>query len=287
MKLGVFWLGRVRREVDMAIQFLSKANVDAPFKKLVLFTDKPQSNSTLFERKTTQYPYDTINDLQDAFHHARGKDIDFALISFGNGIPVSLDRLAALLTSESVQKSIWSFRICRVIGAGFRHSPRFPLVDDHFIVLNVRRAAETGFFDRKLVHASHFCQGGGRHAHLLSMIEYSLNQGEFHNHYVPDTSRNCFGQACLFNPMPFHLCESTGFLTSYSEFKPALLGLLQQNILVEQHQPSSWLNKMRYFRSGGFWYFRRLVNLKPIMDMIKRLFGTDKFAFQKTYKNDF
>lgn len=287
MKLGVFWLGRVGREIDMAIQSISKVDTNTSFKKLFLFTNRPQSNSTLFERKTTQYPYDTINDLQDVFHHARDKDIDFALISFGNGIPVSLDRVAALLNSESVQKSIWSFRICRVVGAGFRHSPRFPLIDDHFIVLNIRKAVETRFFDRKLIHASHFCQGGGRHAHLLSMIEHSLNQGEFHNHYVPDASRNCFGRGCLFNPMPFHMCESTGFLTSYSEFKPTLFGLLQKNLLEEKSQPSSWLNRIRYFQHGGFWYFRPLVNLKPIMDTIKRIFITDKFSFQKKYTDDF
>lgn len=287
MKLGIFWLGKVSREIDLAIQSMFKHNNHVPFEKLVLFSDSVQSNSTLFKRDTTRYSFDTINDLQDVFHQCCDKDLNFALISFGNGIPVSLDRLATLLDSKPVQKSIWSFRICRIVGAGFRHSPRFPLIDDHFIVLNVRQAIKTGFFDRKLINASHFSNGGGRHAHLLSMIEYSLKQGEFHNHYVPDASRNCFGQMCLFNPMPFHLCESTGFLTSYSHFKPALLGLLQQNILVQQHQSSSWLNKMRYFRSGEFWYLRQLVRLKPIMDMIKRLFGTDKFAFKKTYKNDF
>ncbi|MEO1991102.1 MAG: hypothetical protein ABGW78_04155 [Pirellulales bacterium] len=283
MKLGMFWLGRVSEEIDLAIQFLTRVNGDVPFEQLTLFTDRPQSNSTLFERKTTQYPYDTINDLQDVYRHARDKNLDFALISFGNGIPVSLDRLAALLASESVQKSIWSFRICRIVGAGFRHSPRFPLVDDHFIVLNLKRAVETAFFDRKLVHASHFCEGGGRHAHLLSMIEYSINEGEFHNHYVPDASRNYFGRICLFNPMPFHLCESTGFLTLYSEFKPALLRLLRQNLAAQHHQPISWLNRMRYFRRSEFWYFSPLVNLKPIMAMLKLLFRTDNFQFQKKY----
>ena len=287
MKLGIFWLGKVSSEIDLAIQSFAKYNSHVPFEKLVLFSDSAQSNSTFFKRDTTKYSYGTINDLEDVFHQCCDKDLDFALISFGNGIPVSFDRLATLLASELVQKSIWSFRICRIVGAGFRHSPRFPLVDDHFIVLNVRQAVKTGFFNRKLINASHFSNGGGRHAHLLSMIEYSLKQGEFHNHYVPDVSRNCFGQMCLFNPMPFHLCESTGFLTSYSDFKPALLGLLQQNILVQKPQSSSWLNKMRYFRSGEFWYLRQFVNFKPIMDMIKRLFGTDKFAFKKTYKNDF
>lgn len=287
MRLGLFWLGKLSREIELAIQFLTNDSSEKQFKNLIIFTQEVNSNTTLFVRETTKYPYETINDLQDAFHYAKKKDLDFAVISFGNGIPVFLDRLALFLASEPLHKSVFSFRVCRVVGAGFRHSPRFPLVDDHFIVLNVKRALETGFFDRKLVNASHFCEDGGRHAHLLSMIEYSLNPGKFHNHYVPDASRNFFGRICEFNPMPFHFCESTGFLTSYSQFKPALLGLLRLNLAASRRRQINWINNLLYFQRNELWYLRQTVNLDKIVNYIKYLFNTDKYQFQKKYYDSF
>lgn len=250
----------------------------------MLFTEQPRSDTTLFLRETTHYPYDTINDLQDVFRHAQARDLDFAVISFGNGVPVSLPRLAALLASEPVQKSIWSFRICPITGVGFRLWPRLPNVDDHFIILNVRRAAETGFFDRDLIHASHFSNAGGRHAHLLSMIEYALVSGEFSNHFVPDASRDQYGRICRFDPMPFHLCESTGFLSCYADFKPSLSKLLRRNLDNNRLESGVSLSRLRYLRRGEFWYFRPVLNLRNVMNTIKRQIRLDKFEFQRRHE---
>ncbi len=284
MKLGLFWLGRLTQEVDLAIQFLTETSTSDHFQKLVLFTEQPRSGATQFVRETTQYPYDTINDLQDVFRQARDTDVDFALISFGNGFIVSPARLATLLASEPLQKSTWSFRICNITGAGFRHWPRRPMIDDHFILLNVCRAAETGFFNRKLIHASHFSHAGGRHAHLSSMIEYAMEDGEFFNHFAPDASRDQHGQLCRFDPLPFHLCEKTGFLSCYADFKPALYKLLRLNLARPPMESAGLVDRLRYLRRDEFWYLRPLLNLTNAVNMVKRPLLLSRFEFQRNYE---
>lgn len=286
MKLGLFWLGKLTPEVDLAIQFLTKKSTSNHLEQLVMFTEQPRAGTTQFVRETTQYPYDTINDLQDVFRHARDANVDFALISFGNGFIVSPARLATLLASEPLRKSTWSFRICNITGAGFRHWPRRPHVDDHFILLNVGRAAETGFFNRKLIYASHFSHAGSRHAHLSSMIEYALKDGEFFNHFALDASRDQYGRICRFDPMPFHSCESTGFLSCYADFKPALYKLLRLNLDGPPIEPIVLMNGLRYFRRGEFWYLRPFLNLGNVVNNIKRPLLLGRFEFQRRYEED-
>ena len=252
----------------------------------MFFTGEERPGTSLFMRETTQYPYDTINDLQDVFNDALKNELDFALISFGNGFPTSLPRLAALLRSEELQKSIWSFRICVMTGVGFRHWPRLPNVDDHFIVLNVRRATESGYFGRKLINASHFSDAGGRSSQITSMIEYSMDKDEFSNHFVAEASRDQYGRMCPFNSMPFHLCESTGFLSCYSGFKPALFKLMERNILGHRSGSNISLTGLSYYRRSEFSYFRQLINPGPVMNVIKRPFAIGRFEFQKGYLDE-
>ena len=49
MKLGIFWLGKVTREIDLATQSMARHSSHVPFEKLVLFSDSAQSNSTFFK----------------------------------------------------------------------------------------------------------------------------------------------------------------------------------------------------------------------------------------------
>lgn len=284
MKLGLFWLGRASSEIEVVTQTFSDSFDKNPFSSIELFYTIPHKSTNFFERKTKLYKYNTINDLNDVFYHCHNVGIDFAVISFGNGFPLSLDLLYFFLSSEPIQKSVWSFRICKITGKSFRHSPRFPLVDDHFIVLNVQRALEVGFFSRKLVNASHSSQSGGRRAHLLSMIEFSVNKEELNNHFFPDKSMNLYGEISSFNSMPFHLCEATGFLSVYSDFKLALFELLKKNLEEQCNvQHSSSVRRIRFFQRNSFWYLRPFFNFQPVMNLIKRLFNTDSLCFQKKY----
>jgi hypothetical protein len=287
VRLGIFWLGKIEREIEAAIASLCRDVRRECFEGVHIFTPTPHESSVQFKRATALYPYDTINDLQDVYHHSRERNIDFAVISFGNGIPLSLESLHGLLSSERVQRAIWSFRICRVVGHGFRHSPRFPLIDYHFIVLNITRATEKSYFERRLVNSSHFSAGGGRHAHLLSMVEYSLGKEEYNNHWEPLHSKDCFGHVCEYNPFPFHICELTGFLVIYSNFKSSLFDVLVRNLSLDPPGRYKWSRQLIYKGDGKFCYLRCVWNIKPVMGLLKRLFSTERFSFRKNYDRDF
>ena len=286
MNISFFWLGNFTNEIELAVRYLSGAGKIGNSHKFQFFADHDSENISPFTRDIRKYPYNTINDLQDAFKHAKANDSDFAVISFGNGFSTSISRLTNLLMSDKIQESIWSFRICMMTGVGFRHWPRIPNIDDHFIILNIRKAIESKFFERKLIHSSHFGEVGLRHSHLMSMIEYSVEKSEIANHFVPDSSRDQYGRICRFDSMPFHMCESSGFMCCYSQFNQDFINLFKGNYergLGHEILPK---HSLRYIQTGEFLYFRQLLPARQIVDRLKRPFSIAKFEFQKEFKDE-
>jgi len=256
--IGLFWVSETNRVIETAV----KAYLGHPRIACVTLSACPGAEE--LPRRTASYPYDAVNALVDVFNFASERGIAMALVSFGNGVPVRPSRLLAHLDSERVRSVMFSFRIGRVVGRGFRHSPRLPFVDDHFIVMNVELAQRKRFFSRRLIQASHFASIGGRHAVLLSMIEYSLEPGEFHNHFedklihdkfdaptplmprpfFEDSIRDQYGRRAWLAPRPYLVDEDTGYVTCYPEFDGRLLSLLEMNLV----QPSTGADKYVYIR---------------------------------------
>lgn len=285
MKIGLFWICKPDRWMQYVANVVTCSYVSQKF-EVACFSSQEVDKIRKISRSSHIWPYQEINDLVDVYETATCGGMDFALISFGRGLPTDLELLYRLLAAPALQNCIFSMRIAETSGVGMQNSPRLPFVDDHFIILNVRRARERSFFQRKLIHASHFSPAGQRHAVLASMIEYALKKNELNNHFVAHASRNQYGQTAKLNPFPFHLCEATGFLTCYPEFKSSLIDLLDRNLrrLVpyKEHQPT-----LRYTLKRGYWFYRFEPWLKKIVGVIRRATqDAGKYEFKKRYDQE-
>ncbi len=285
MRIGLFWLCDPAGWIQRAAQLLTSVGVSKGL-EVACFARQEVGQIRKINRSSGIWPYQAINDLADVYGTATCGGVDFAVISFGRGLPTDLGLLQQLLASPALQNCIFSLRTAEISGFGMQNPPRLPFVDDHFIILNVRRAREKKFFQRKLIHASHFSQAGQRHAELASMIEYALVKDELNNHFVVHASRNQYGQTAKLNPLPFHLCEATGFLTCYPEFKSSLTDLLERNLL--RLQPSQKCHPtLRYALKRGYWYFRFEPWLRKIVSAIRKgSHDIGKYEFKKRYDQE-
>ena len=279
MRVGLFWLGPVSEPVRLALDFYGHRQ-NASREYVVCAIREAYKGAAVLPRVASAYPFATINDLVDVYHFAEADSLDFALINFGNGVPVSPGRLNDLLHSSEVQQCIWSFRVAHIVGIGFKHSPRFPFVDEHFIILNVQRARDASFFDRTIIHASHSEAAGGLHAHLTSMIEYSVAPDELNNHFFEDGSRDAYGRRSGLDPFPFHLCETTGFMACYPEFNRALLPLVRYNLPSTQSETRT--SRWRYKRSDDYYYLRSWG-----YPLVNRLVTVAKNAYRQVRRREF
>ncbi len=285
MRLGLFWLCDPDGWIQRAAQLLISVAVSKGL-EVACFARQEVGPIRKFNRSSGIWPYQAINDLADVYRTATCGGVDFAVINFGRGLPTDLGLLQQLLTSPALQNCILSLRTAEIRGVGMQNPPRLPFVDDHFIILNVQRAQEKKFFHRKLIHASHFSPAGQRHAELASMIEFALAKDELNNHFVAHASHNEYGQTAKLNPLPFHLCEATGFLTCYPEFKSSLTDLLERNLLrlqpIQKCHPT-----LRYALKRGYWYFRFEPWLKKIVSAIRQgSHDIGKYEFRKRYDQD-
>jgi hypothetical protein len=254
--VGLFWLGHFSPEFEFAMGWLRAVDHGgAGIDRLALGTRGGHSGSDVIPKLADQYAYQTVNDLLDAYTHAMSLDLTHAVVSFGNGIPTSLAKLAALV--DAMGDRIWGFRICRIAGASFRAS------------------------------ACHFSDFGGRRAHLLSMIEHSVDSNELYNFHSPQDSKDRWGNTIEYDPLPFHLCERTGFLTCYPGLIPHAELLVKRNLgICARTGYERILDQLRLRRKRGNWYLNDwLAPSRPIVRSVKALLRTDHLDFQKRYDN--
>lgn len=283
MKVGLFWVCEPDTWMRQAADVLTSAAIPQEL-DVVCFSFQEVGHIRKINRRSDSWPYQVVNDLVDIHETATFSGMDFAVISFGRGIVCDLPKLQTLLVSPAVQRAVWSFRVSEISGVCMQNPPRLPFVDDHFIILNLRRAHEVEFFHRKLINASHFSHAGTRHAQLASMIEYSVLRGELNNHFIPETSRNQYGQLTKLNPMPFNLCETTGFVSCYPEFQPALSRLLERNLLRNSARLHAGL---RFARRRGFWYLRFDPGFRRVVTTIRRMtHDISRYEFKKRYDQE-
>ncbi len=285
IKAGLFWICDADEWLVQAATLLAE-QTSHPALQITCFFRQESGAIQALPVVCQEWPYASINALTDVYDMACMQGLDYAIISFGRGIPIDLGLLQHLLGSSALQSCVWSIRTAEISGVGMQNPPRLPFVDDHFIILNVRRAQERKFFQRKLTHASHFSSAGHRHAELASMIEYALGKDELNNHFVAHASRNQYGQAAKLTPLPFHLCEATGFLTCYPEFRSSLSELLKRNLY--RLQPGSEQRPtLRYVLKGGYWYFRFAPWLKILVRSIRKAtHDIGKYEFKKRFEQE-
>ena len=285
MRIGLYWVYEPDKWVQHVATAVTSSSVSQDA-ELVCFSTQNADRIQKISRNSDLWAYQTINDLCDVYRSATRCGMDFAVINFGRGLPTDLGLLQKLLASTAIQNCIFSMRIAEISGVGMQNSPRLPFVDDHFVILNVWRARERKFFERNLIHASHFSNAGQRHAELASMIEYALDEDELNNHFVAHASRNQYGQITKLNPLPFNLCEATGFLTCYPEFQLSLTNLLEYNLARlqprQQYSPG-----FRYALKRGYWYFRFEPWTGRFVSTTRRVIhDIGKYEFKKRYDDE-
>lgn len=227
-------------------------------------------NDTLFTSKINSVSqtdsFNSLNNLNEVYKISKKNNYEYAIISFGSAIPIKPKKIIELLKSESIKKNIWSFRISSISGTGMKNPSRLPFVDDHFIILNINQASKKKFFSRKLIYSSHFSEVGYNSSVLLSMIEYSVKKDELNNHFKENFSRDSFGNLCDLNPIPFHLCEKTGFLCIYPELNFKLKKLLDFNL--NDNNNLSFFSFLKERRG----YYYRLFSFQNYFKKMKRFF---------------
>lgn len=287
MKLGVFWFGSASPEVTLAIDVLARAaNV---FADVRLYARESAGTAFAIRDYERPYPYDAVNAIRYAYQESDACDRDFAVINFGRAVCLSPRRLHGLLASRAVGESAFAFRISRVVMRAGTSSPRLPFIDDNFIVLNVRRARAARIFDRRLINASHFAHAGGNHAVLMSLIEYAMWKGEFHNYFVQESCFDEFGRNRGLLTVPFMLCTGTGFATCYPEFDARLRRLLALNAAatgeVADDSVAAYLDAPLPRRSfapvvrDGFHFLRGHTSLEARWKRLTKIFN-DRFNYQ-------
>lgn len=254
-----------KKENDIKIKFYSING--APFTTRIICKSKP-------------YSFNSLNYLNEVYSISKEEKFDYAIISFGSALPIKPKKIIELLKSDSIKKNIWSFRISSISGIGMKNPSRLPFVDDHFIILNIDEASKKEFFNRKLINSSHFSEVGYNSSILLSMIEYSIKKDELNNHFKENFSMDSFGNLSDLNPVPFHLCENTGFLCIYPELDYKLKKIL--DFSLNDNKDLSLFSFLK--KRKGYYY--RLFSSRNYLKKMKRFFtpNIENLSPKKKYR---
>ena len=265
MKVGLFWLTEIDYLIENTAIKLKMSNSKLHEFKCFALSGNEYIHKLKLETKLA--PFHSINNLIDIFQTSNENNIDFAIISFGRGLPSKTSLLISFLESKRIQNCVWSFRFSDITGKGMLNPPRLPFVDNHFIILNIKCAIDKNFFSRKLINASHYSNAGSINSQLMSMIEYSVGKDELNNHYFSSSSLDQYGHFKKLNPIPYHLCEITGFISVYPELKPSLNKIIKLNLGINKEP----LN-LFYKKNNGFWYYRFGSIFKTLIKLISIFF---------------
>lgn len=184
----------------------------------------------LYDKKETDklYKYTLLNTFINIYEKNKNK-FDYVVIINNNTTILDIQKYLEYLESLNFREKIFAFRILNIKGISLKYSPRIPYIDDSIITLNIQKAKEKSFFDRKLINGSHFYKYAKNQALLQSFIEYSLSNDEFINAINSDnikdsygkTSKNCF-------PFPFSYCQDSSIANVDINYDNRYVTLLTQ-----------------------------------------------------------
>ena len=266
MNIGFFILRDYESIVDNYIESCLKIFNKENEIKIKIYSVNETPYTSRINSNLRADPFNSLKNLNEVYKISKKNNYDYAIVSFGSALPLKPKKIIELLKSESIKKNIWSFRISSISGTGMKNPSRLPFVDDHFIILNINQASKKQFFSRKLISSSHFSEVGYNSAVLLSMIEYSVKKDELNNHFKENFSRDSFGNLSDLNPVPFHLCENTGFLCIYPELNYRLKKILDFNL--NDNKNLSFFSFLKERRG----YYYRLFSFQNYFKKMKRFF---------------
>ena len=260
MNIGIFWLGELDPDIP---EFCSNLFNPHPLISLTLFSNHKSNICNALAREENSYNFDEINALCDVFKSSIENNLEFAIINYGNSFPMSASAIYGLMQDISKKNIIWSLRHSEISGAGIRHSPRLPFIDENFIVLNVLEAKKRAFFKRKLCNSIHFSNVGGVNSVLQSMFEFSLKHDEFSNHFEEGFGRDQFGNNCKLKSFPFFFCEKYKYLTCYQVYSPSIKRLFFKN---------SSIALTNDFSDNNFIFLKRIFQFSKLLAFLNSPF---------------
>jgi len=279
VEIGFFWLIKPDKVIKRAAKSIKKSSEKIDFH---FFALEKSNDISKLENSSKNSDYESINYLQDICKVSQKRNFLFAIISFGRGIPTNEQKLLNLLDSKNLKRCIWSFRISDIAGVGMKNPPRLPYVDDHFIILNVKRGIQKDFFSRKFINASHFSNIGFQSSVLTSMIEYSINPSELNNHFYESESLNEYGEKSKLNPFPFNFCRKTGFISFYPEVNKKLFSIFESNFQFDKKESKS--NHLKA-KNGNYFLKRKFYSFSRLVWIFKKLFPSEQsLQPQKKYR---
>lgn len=213
---------------------------------------------------------------------------DFMLFSVGKAFICNLGALNALLNSEPVQTSFVSIRYSEIGLHLAKFSPRLPMVDPHFIFINLKHFRIKDFLLQIPKTNNHFNHVGGIHYEIIGLIEKNFQLNEVFNIFSGNVYDLYGEKQSKLNLIPYSYCEEYGLMTAYQDFDLRLRQLILENyfgILCDHYF-------LRYKKSkSGFLYCRKFFNLgllkkSKIINFLRQPFNTSKYEIQKKYKGD-
>lgn len=169
---------------------------------------------------TDKSDYPLLNQLYSIYEKYY-QNYDYIIFLRNHTAVLDFDKMFYHMNECGFDKSIFAFRITNIRGIGLKHSPRIPYIDDTFIALNLNKAKEKSYFDRKLINGVHFYKYARNQALMQSMIEFSLEKGEFINIFKDQNIQNEYGDniSKLF-PYPFSLCKESSIINADIKYNP-------------------------------------------------------------------
>jgi len=213
---------------------------------------------------------------------------DFMLFSVGKAFICNLVALNALLNSGSVRTSFVSIRYSEIGLHLAKFSPRLPMVDPHFIFVNLKYFRIEDLLLQIPKTNNHFNRVGGIHYEIIGLIEKNFQLNEVFNIFSGNVYDLYGEKQGKLNLIPYSYCEEYGLMTAYQDFDVRLRRLILENcfgIFCGHHF-------LRYKKSkSGFLYCRKFFNLdslkkSKIINFLRQPFNTSKYEIQKKYKGD-
>lgn len=142
----------------------------------------------------------------------------------------------------------------RISGLGWRHSPRFPIIDPNLIVMNVAIMKNHDFFARSQLGACHLSDVAPVQARLLSWLEHAFLPGEVYDLDDSGVFYDEYGDVIPEFSLPFSIAPGLGVSICDWIHRPRLLRITMANGRASGHTNSrrSRLRTGHYFLEKPF-----------------------------------
>lgn len=166
-----------------------------------------------------------LEGMQHAFRYAQARGHDFVVVTNADAWFLDLEKLNALLNTDGVKQAAVSMRVGWLTGLELNFGNRVPLMDDHFMIFNVRECARLGVFDYD--HSArffrpHFGHFGSMHYLLMCLVNERVPQGKFHIYTNVEDALNHYGDFTGWNLLPWQYQPAFGFLHANAAQIPSL-----------------------------------------------------------------